>query len=578
MHALLSHERYFHCREPFTATIECSKWYIMGEEIACRFSITNNHPINDYYVLKWFTPLEGLKYAYMSIITMEGKDLKYDSVMINRDPTRASSSAYQLLKAGHTLNAEIDLSTAYAINEAGKYTAQLQTKLYYHPEVECAATSTDLEQRLESNSVTFLLFEGHSPRKTLGEVNRQEATMQQLPSGDNINFVGGTDSQRSLTREIHKASFYYIGTALYDIYDNIPHYVKWFGAREPDHVRFVTARFFGMLNTMLRDVITYAFSESDPNCGPDTVAYTFLGARKIYLCSMYSQLEEILPADKTSGMYTKLCVLVHELTHAIVFTDDIVYPLQECLDLAKNDPLKAITNANNYCYFSETTNIFDYGFDSMAKWSDGNTYVTRGNTYIRYSDTSTSARVIDDGYPQLIYRSTHWSLPESLTAEIDSMTTLLDGKNYITMGRYFKWYSSKSNSSSRLLDLSDPSEGGHTWGNLPNNFKDGFDSMTVFPNNKTYVTKGNQYICYSDNMIADPDPGYPRLLQKNWRNLPPSFASGFDSMAKLEDDKVYVTKGKEYIRYTGSIATVDEGYPRPIKGDWGTINFPNSLS
>ena len=107
----------------------------------------------------------------MSVITMEGKALKYDSVMINRDHTRASSSAYQLLKAGHTLTAEIDLSTAYAINEAGKYTAQLQTKLYYHPEVEYAATSTDLEQSLESNSITFILFEGHSPRKTLGEVN-----------------------------------------------------------------------------------------------------------------------------------------------------------------------------------------------------------------------------------------------------------------------------------------------------------------------------------------------------------------------------------------------------------------------
>ena len=54
-----------------------------------------------------------------------------------------------------------------------------------------------------------------------------------------------------------------------------------------------------------------------------------------------------------------------------------------------------------------------------------------------------------------------------------------------------------------------------------------------------------------------------------------SFATSFDSIALLCDGKTYVMKNKYYIRYSDSSAlSVDPGYPQPIKGDWGAIEFP----
>ena len=52
---------------------------------------------------------------------------------------------------------------------------------------------------------------------------------------------------------------------------------------------------------------------------------------------------------------------------------------------------------------------------------------------------------------------------------------------------------------------------------LPPSFAAGFDSMTVLPNRKTYyVTKGNEYIHYSEKSASRVDPGYPKPLQRYW--------------------------------------------------------------
>jgi hypothetical protein len=113
------------------------------------------------------------------------------------------------------------------------------------------------------------------------------------------------------------------------------------------------------------------------------------------------------------------------------------------------------------------------------------------------------------------------------------------------------------------------------WGHLSPSFAAGFDSMTVLPNSKTYITKGNEYIRYSEKSASNVDPGYPKPLQRYWGNLPASFASSFDSMALFGNGKTYVMKNKQYIRYSDSSALiVDPGYPQPIKGNWGTIEFP----
>ena len=535
----------------------------MGEKIVCQFSVTNSDPINNYYVLRRFTPLEGLKYDCLSI-TREGKVLKYDGIMISRSLPGASE--YLLVKAGNTVSTEIDLSTAYAITVAGHYTVQLQTQLHYHPEADWfkdAAYFTDIKQPLESTLVTFSLLEGDNPRKTQGEIHRQEdLSMQQgvQQSGNprDPNIINGTTAQHSLMKEIHRASYHYISAAADDINDNRCHYELLFGAWNASRERFVKQTFQGMKNALEKDKITYIFN--DTHCSPATYLFTHKGTRKIWLCNMYDQMPSIL------GVNTQLGAIVHELSHAVMFTDDHMPGRQNSLNLAKKYPEKAINNAESYAFFVQSINIFNYGFDSMTRWTNGRTYVTRGNIYIRYSDSPASE--IDDGYPKLI-KGNWGNLPDSFLAGFDSMSTLNNGKTYVTKGSQYVRYSGSN------LDIGYPLPLQGNWGRLPPSFAAGFDCMTVLPNSKTYVTKGNQCIRYSEKSASTIDSGYPKPLQRCWGNLPASFANSFDSMALLCNGKTYVTKNKHYIRYSDSVALiVDPGYPQPIKGNWGTIEFP----
>ncbi|WP_371830632.1 hypothetical protein, partial [Candidatus Entotheonella palauensis] len=104
------------------------------------------------------------------------------------------------------------------------------------------------------------------------------------------------------------------------------------------------------------------------------------------------------------------------------------------------------------------------------------------------------------------------------------------------------------------------------------NFKTSFDSMIILEYSnvdRLYVEKGAEYIRYSDSgSYTVIDGGYPQRLDGgNWGNLPPNFRDGFDSMAVMLYDNVqrlYVTKGTEYIRYSdaGSYTVVDSGYPQ----------------
>lgn len=542
-------------------TINCSEQYQSGDYVICVFSITNNHPVN-YLVLEWYTPLEGMRSDFVSVIS-NGSRIPYDGVLIKRSAT-PDFEDYKLVSAGNTVSGGIDLSQAYSINLTMQYYIKLHFQLLYHTETN----DTVSIQTLESGMVSFQLVENEIPKVTFGEQCRNASLaeivkdkVQQNYSPRDPRFVGGTPDQQALTKEIHRASYHYVSAAEDDIEDNEPHYVLWFGAVDGRRIQQVQQNFHAIRDSLRNTIFTYHFG--GPECRPRVIAYTTFHSSDIYLCDLYNEREDILGVD------TKLGVLIHEFSHAVALTDDVEYGRKYCLDLATNHPNDAINNAANYCYFAETMNIFDYGFDSVSMLPNGHTYVTRGNVYIGYSDSSASK--VDNGYPHLI-KGRWGDLPDTFLFGFDSITTLPNGKIYVTKDDQYVRY---SDTSADTLDSGYPSKLQGSWGVLPAGFGEGFDAVGVLPNGKTYVTKANQYIRYSDRWASTVDDGYPAQLQNNWGNLPASFADGFDSIALLGNGKIYITKGKEYIRYSdNSGSTIDSGYPLPIKGNWGTINFP----
>ncbi|MEO7432630.1 MAG: hemopexin repeat-containing protein [Dokdonella sp.] len=202
--------------------------------------------------------------------------------------------------------------------------------------------------------------------------------------------------------------------------------------------------------------------------------------------------------------------------------------------------------------------------DCIATLPNGKTYATFGAQYVRYSDSSASR--IDPGYPKPI--GDNWGhLPSEFLEGFDSMATLPDGKTYITKGAHYVRY---SDANASVVDPTYPRPLLHNWGKLPTEFNDGFDSIATLANGKTYISRGAQYIRYSDPSANTVDHGYPKPLAGNWGYLPQEFRSGIDAMATLPNGKTYICKGDQYIRYSDPGASViDTGYPKSIKGNWG---------
>jgi hypothetical protein len=60
------------------------------------------------------------------------------------------------------------------------------------------------------------------------------------------------------------------------------------------------------------------------------------------------------------------------------------------------------------------------------------------------------------------------------------------------------------------------------------------------------------------------DDGYPRPIAGNWSGFPLSWTAGFDAAINWGNGKIYFFKSGEYLRYDIVKDKVDDGYPRPL--------------
>lgn len=214
---------------------------------------------------------------------------------------------------------------------------------------------------------------------------------------------------------------------------------------------------------------------------------------------------------------------------------------------------------NFYEYFSSD-------IDSINTLPNGKTYITKGEWYIRYSDESASN--IDKGYPMPLVGNWGFSDKIGRFAEgFDSMATLPNGKTYITKGEHYLRYSDEN---ATEIDEGFPKSIAEHWGAIkPDAEFDGFDAMAKLQNGKTYIFKGSQYYRYSDEAATTLDEGYPKPIAGNWGDLPESFESGIDAIASLPNGKTYLFKGDQYVRYSDeSCNKIDAGYPFLISKYW----------
>lgn len=94
------------------------------------------------------------------------------------------------------------------------------------------------------------------------------------------------------------------------------------------------------------DSTTFTYDLTGTGCKRNTYGYTYKGGTTIWMCELFRKA----PA---TGTDSKAGTVVHEHSHASARTDDVVFGQTKARDLAKSDPDKAVTNADNYEYYAK---------------------------------------------------------------------------------------------------------------------------------------------------------------------------------------------------------------------------------
>ena len=109
---------------------------------------------------------------------------------------------------------------------------------------------------------------------------------------------------------------------------------------------------------------------------------------------------------------------------------------------------------------------------------------------------------------------------------------------------------------------------GRRWENWPAAWNSGINAAVDFGNGNAYFFKGAQYLRY-DIPGKRVDDGYPRPIAGNWPGFPAAWTSGLDAAINWGNGKIYFFKGAQYLRYDIANDKVDDGYPRPLNaGTW----------
>jgi hypothetical protein len=181
-----------------------------------------------------------------------------------------------------------------------------------------------------------------------------------------------------------------------------------------------------------------------------------------------------------------------------------------------------------------------------------------------------SALSMADGYPKTISGNWH-GLPAAFTAGIDAVV-FRDANKRVYMFKGSEYV----RMTDTTVDAGYPKPIAGNWNGLPASFTSGIDAALFRKSNgKLYFFKGSQYARLTGTTM---DEGYPKPIAGNWNGLPASFTAGIDAaMTRTSNGKIYMFKGSQYCRLTET--TVDSGYPRSISGNFAGLpaSFTNGI-
>ncbi|MGW4963484.1 Tc toxin subunit A-related protein [Nonomuraea sp. NPDC004186] len=194
------------------------------------------------------------------------------------------------------------------------------------------------------------------------------------------------------------------------------------------------------------------------------------------------------------------------------------------------------------------------------------TYLFSGDQYVRY--TGTEYAYADDGYPRAILPGLAFDLRMQ-----DPPADFADGLDaaFRTPGPAGVVHLIKGD---RCLRVGEPAAQpvNALFGKVRNAFADAghrlIDAAFAAPTGELYAFKGEQYVRYRPGALEFVEEGHPRTVRDDWGDLPGRFESGVDG-AFVFEDRTYLCKGDEYVRYSRGYHEVDRTYPQRFRYRWG---------
>ena len=329
----------------FIATISTFGRYEVGKDIICKAVITNSED-RDNYLLKRNTPLDKLV-SHTFQITKDGNPVPYDGLLYQRTPP--TSKEFLLVPAKSSISTSIELSQSYSLKPNADYKVILRAMIAYYTH----NISDIRSQFISSNEQSFIVIGGKTMKLTKAQVVRDNVKAMDSRVFKPGNFMtpsfNGTPKpgDKITTIKVYNATYKNMAESIASVDSNLNLYKDFFGVRKYQYMKIVRKTYSRIKKAMEETNFTFYFDGDICKLHDGVIAYTCKSCRIVYLCDLYRSQPDI------KGYDTKLGTLIHELSHAAAYTDDNVYGSRKCMLLAKTYPRKAISNADNYHYFSE---------------------------------------------------------------------------------------------------------------------------------------------------------------------------------------------------------------------------------
>jgi len=295
----------------FTIDVKLS----LVETVPLRVDVTFTNPDTiSTLLLNWGTPLEGIRSDMFDIRDQNGIKVPYIGMLVRRGPFPIEEE-YTTLLSGEQINVTVDLWENYDFTDVGKYVITL-------------GLSDGVFNSVSEPLVVYL------PSLPVRQVTTRLGGYTNCQSSQITTVQNTLPSARSASVRSYnclaQGSCYALST-------------RWFGTYSDSNYNYDLSLF----NAVGNRLTNYEFNGycNPAGCGNNVYGYVYPTdtTYTVYLCNLFWTI----PGERVN-------TIVHEISHfrALGGTNDYAYGVNNCLNLAINNPNQASRNADNVCYFA----------------------------------------------------------------------------------------------------------------------------------------------------------------------------------------------------------------------------------